>query len=91
MVKRISEIETIPVSLQSPVRMYEAAMKQAITTALRRFGIDDCGHSSMVDGWEWSCCSIQVELDGLCASLGMSGITYNLDFQAWCEKYEEED
>ena len=88
--RRISEIEEVVVTTDSSARMYEKAMRLASGMAQTCFGIDDCGHSSKVDEWERSCCSVEVRFKTMQASGGMTGWDYTFVFEAWCEKNEEE-
>ena len=83
--------ETIHISLDSSIRMYEVALKQARDLALVKMGIDEHGHSNRLEGWERSSCSIVVELESMRAMGGMMGWEYVFIFKVWWEKNEEDD
>jgi hypothetical protein len=89
--KKLTDEKRIVVSLQDPARLMENAAVQARIRALIEFGIDDCGHSDRVEGWQRSSCSIRLRFEGLELSGGMMGWSYDVIFVAWCECYDDED
>jgi hypothetical protein len=89
--KQIGERKRILVHLKETARMMEVGLDQARWKSVNEFGIDDCGHSSEVDEWERSCCSVRVKFVGLESSGGMGGGEITLEYEAWCEKYYDED
>lgn len=88
--KRIGKVETIHTHHKSPVRLLEEGIVRAHNEAMHRFGVDDNGHAK-VKGWQRSCCSIQVEFKGFVMSCGMMGPEYTCRFEAWAEKYEDDE
>ena len=85
-VRKISESERIVVSIHRNIRPWEYAINRAREDAAHQFGIGDCGHSSLVDEWERSCCSIVIRF----VEMEIHGGCITFKFTAWCEKYEED-
>ena len=88
--KRLGKVETIHTHHKSYVRILEEGIEWAQREAMSRFGVDDNGHAK-VKGWQRSCCSIQIEFKRLTMSCGMMGPEYTCTFEAWAEKYTEDD
>ena len=89
--KKLTEESTIVVSLNNPRRLIEEAVKQAQPLALAEFGIDDCGHSDRVDGWQRSSCSVRIRFEGLELSGGMMGWGCDVIFKVWCECCDDDE
>ena len=86
--KVISKVERIVITLESPVRMFECGVEDALSRACVVFGIDEDGYSGVVDEWERSCCDVKVSFDSLTFSASMGGGSYTMVFNTWCEKNE---
>jgi len=50
--------EGIPIVVRMAEASFDRACDEAYRLAVRKFGVDDCGHSDMVEGWEMSTCCI---------------------------------
>ena len=70
---------------------FDRACDAANRRAVMIMGIDDCGHSKKIKGWERSCCSIRVTFKEYQSSSGMGGIEHNYTFLAEAVKFEEDD
>lgn len=68
----------------------DRAMDAARQYALGLFGADEYGHMVAVEGWERSCCSIEIKFTGLTAHGGMGGWSYYYKFTAACRKNDDE-
>ncbi len=85
----------IPIKQREPIIItrydshFDRACESAAKLAPVIFGIDDCGHSSRVEDWERSSCSIMIEFLKMSFALGMTGAEYTYYFEAWAEKADD--
>lgn len=61
---------------------FDRACDEAYDRAVLVFGIDDCGHSAKVKGWDRSSCYVVVTFTSYCQTGGMGGDSYTYEFQA---------
>lgn len=66
---------------------YDRACDSAWRTALHLFGINENGHSTDVEDWERSYCSLNIKF----IQYSRSDSTHLYTFEAWAEKSEDED
>lgn len=66
---------------------FDRASDTAYEIARRKFGVDENGHTELVNGWERSTCSIAVKFLGY----ERVGETHVYDFEAWVEKRQDFD
>jgi hypothetical protein len=80
----------IRVRLKNTIRMFEIGLEEAHWKVINEFGIDDSGHAE-IEGYMRGSCSIHIKFLELEAVGGMDGWSYNMIFEATCEKYIEDE
>jgi len=89
MSKKVTDVETFPISISDPTRVTEQAYERARQTALALFRIDEYGHSDTVD-FVRSTDSIVVTVEFERMHGGMGGWSYHYKCSTWIERCEEE-
>jgi len=87
----LTPASSIVVELTSPERLYEKAARMAMDRAYNWFQIDENGNSDIVEGWFRCSCSVKLRQKSFEISGGMGGCTYTFVFEAWCERYDDDD
>jgi hypothetical protein len=83
--------QKVDIRIQDNRADFDRACESANYQAVMLFGIDDCGHSSKVEGWERSNCSIKIEFKKYTQYGNMVGWSHVYLFEAWVEQHIEED
>lgn len=89
--KIISDVIQLAVGGDRLPRLFEEAVMRAEKMAAEQFGIDDYGHSSKIEEWERSNCSIRVAQKGFVADGDVRGWSYRFIFDVCCVKQVEEE
>ena len=86
MIETLLKVWQIEVYREEPY--YDKACDQATKQAHKEAGIDECGHSSLIEGWERFCCNLEIELE---SHVWVPGGEHVYKFNVRAMKYEEED
>lgn len=70
---------------------FDRACSEANIFAILQFDIDDCGHSSSIEGWERSTCYIKVEFEKYYSIGDMVGFRHFYNFKAYAIKQDEDE